>query len=100
MRRNTGTLPARHVRRTACVVDIQSDDGKGFCLRYDYPGMQGAPCAFLNDCPAGRVCQAHVCRAYCRAGGTPCPQGLVCKDIVFPGVKVKFTAEQTGVCVP
>ena len=89
-----------------CITDFQVNDGSGECINVNENNMEGAPCVFLNDCPAGMMCYGQKCRTYCRAGSSPdagakgCPMGQTCKDITLSGITVKFKKEVTGICAP
>ena len=89
-----------------CVVDFAYNDGSGECINVNENAMEGAPCTFLNSCPAGMMCYGQKCRNYCRAGNDPdagakgCPMGQTCKDITLSGTTVKFKKEVTGICTP
>ncbi len=88
-----------------CITDFQVNDGSGECIGINENNMEGAPCIFLNDCPAGMMCYGQKCRNYCRtgdvdAGAKGCPMGQTCKDITLSGIMVKFKKDKTGICSP
>ena len=83
-----------------CVLNFEVNDGSGNCIGVTQGKLDGEPCIFLNDCPAGMMCYSQKCRAYCQAGGAACPMGQTCKDIVLAGLTVKFKSDKVGICAP
>lgn len=81
-----------------CLVDRDDPKAAGTCIGSTAPtAMDGEPCSFLNSCAAGFQCHAGKCRAYCRTGAAPCPQGAPrCARIT----NARFDASVLGVCVP
>ncbi len=99
--------PCNEIAQTGCAEGegcyLVRENGTTDCaVTYEYGGIRGDPCTYINDCAAGFSCYGGVesiCSKFCdfEIGDSDCTDGDTCVDL---GIRTPDGANQVGICTP